>query len=151
MTKLLFSINPPTDLAQWGMHPLLRTTRLFYDLSKPYDCVERGMLFYIINSNIENQYEFVMQHWINEIEFAGAVRLDPKSKDPLTATQDTAENIFVIPQADESSPMKVTGLKLRYDRAAAYVVPAEHHSHNIHRQLGGRPLICLADSGLAES
>ena len=79
-----------------------------YDPTKPYDGIERGMLFHFINSNIENQYEFVMQHWINDSEFAGALRLDRKSKDPLTGTQRTAESIFVIPQADASPPMKVS-------------------------------------------
>ena len=80
------------------------------------------MLFHFINSNIENQYEFVMQHWINDSEFGWAVRLDPKSRDPLTGTQDPAESIFVIPQADESPPMKVTGLSdFVTTKAAAYV------------------------------
>ena len=70
-----------------------------YDPRKPYDGIERGMLFYFINSNIENQYEFVLRRWVNDSEFAGAVRLKPKSKDPLIGTQDPAESIFVMPQA----------------------------------------------------
>ncbi len=80
------------------------------------------MLFHFINSNIENQYEFVMQRWINDSEFAGAVRLDPESKDPLTGTQGTAESIFVIPEGDGSPPMKLTGLSnFVTTKAAAYV------------------------------
>ena len=31
-----------------------------YDPSKPYDGIERGILFHFINANIENQYEFVL-------------------------------------------------------------------------------------------
>ena len=31
------------------------------------------MLFHFINSNIENQYEFVLRNWVNDSEFAGAV------------------------------------------------------------------------------
>ena len=93
-----------------------------FDPTNPYDDVERGMLFHFINSSIENQYEFVLQHWVNDSEFAGAVRLDPKSKDPLTATQDPAESIFVIPQADENPPIRVTGLSsFVTTKAAAYV------------------------------
>ena len=80
------------------------------------------MLFHFINSNIENQYEFVMQRWINDSEFAGAVRLDPRSKDPLTGSPDTAESIFVIPQADAGRPIKVKGLSsFVTTRSAAYL------------------------------
>ena len=93
-----------------------------YDPGKPYDGVERGMLFYFINANIENQYEFVLRRWANDSEFAGGVRLDPTSKDPLIGTQDQTESVFVIPQADGSPPIRVTGLSsFATTKAAAYV------------------------------
>ena len=93
-----------------------------YDPSKPDDGIERGMLFHFINANIENQYEFVMRRWVNDSEFAGAVRLHPKSKDPLNGNQDPAENIFVIPQAGGVPPIEVTGLSsFVTTKAAAYV------------------------------
>ena len=93
-----------------------------YDPSKPYDGIERGMLFHFINSNIENQYEFVLRQWVNDSEFAGAVRLHPKSKDPLIGTQNPAESIFVIPQANGAPPIEVTGLSsFVTTKAAAYV------------------------------
>ena len=80
------------------------------------------MLFHFINANIENQYEFVLRRWANDSEFAGGVRLDPKSRDPLIGTQDPAESIFVIPQADGSPPIEVTGLSsFVTTKAAAYV------------------------------
>ena len=92
-----------------------------YDPTKPYDGIERGVLGYFINSNIENQYEFVLSQWVNDSEFAGAVRLDPKSKDPLIGTQDPAESIFVIPQPDGAPPIKITGLlSFITTQAAAY-------------------------------
>jgi deferrochelatase/peroxidase EfeB len=92
-----------------------------YDPSKPYDGLERGLLGYFINSNIENQYEFVLGHWVNDSEFAGAVRLNPKSKDPMIGTQDPAESIFVIPQANGAPPIKVTGFSTFVTtKAAAY-------------------------------
>jgi deferrochelatase/peroxidase EfeB len=92
-----------------------------YDPSKPYDGLERGLLGYFINSNIENQYEFVLGHWVNDSEFAGAVRLNPKSRDPMIGTQDPAESIFVIPQANGAPPIKVTGLPTFVTtKAAAY-------------------------------
>lgn len=93
-----------------------------YDSTKPYDGIERGMLFYFINASIENQYEFVLRQWVNDSEFAGAVRLNPKSKDPLIGTQNSTEGTFVIPRADGGPPMEVTGLSTFVTtKAAAYV------------------------------
>ena len=80
-----------------------------YDPTQPYDGIERGLLGYFINSNIENQYEFVLSQWVNDSEFAGAVRLNPKAKDPLIGTQDPAESIFVIPQTGGAPTIKITG------------------------------------------
>ena len=80
------------------------------------------MLFQFINASIENQYEFVLRQWANDSEFAGAVRLHPNSKDPLIGTQDPAESIFVIPQANGGPPIEVTGLStFTTTKAAAYV------------------------------
>ncbi len=93
-----------------------------YDPREPYDGIERGMLFLFVNSNIENQYEFVLRQWANDSEFAGAVRLHPRSKDPLIGTQNPAESIFVIPQANGGPPTEVTGLSsFVTTKAAAYV------------------------------
>jgi deferrochelatase/peroxidase EfeB len=91
-----------------------------YDPKQPYDGIERGLLGYFINSSIENQYEFVLGHWVNDSEFAGAVRLNPKSKDPMIGMQDPAESIFVIPR-NNGVPTKVTGFSsFVTTRAAAY-------------------------------
>ena len=92
-----------------------------YDPSKPYDGIERGLLGYFINSNIENQYEFLLSQWVNDSGFAGSVRLHPKSKDPMIGTQDPAESIFVIPQQGGAPPITVTGLSTFVrTKAAAY-------------------------------
>jgi deferrochelatase/peroxidase EfeB len=92
-----------------------------YDPTQPYDAIERGLLGHFIIASIENQFEFVLRNWANDSEFAGAVRLDPKSKDPIVGTQDPSESIFVIPQADNAPPIKITGFSsfLR-TKAAAY-------------------------------
>jgi deferrochelatase/peroxidase EfeB len=91
-----------------------------YDPKKPYDGIERGLLGYFINSNIENQYEFVLGEWVNKSEFAGAVRLPPTSKDPLIGMQDPASSMFVIPQAN-GAPIRITGFSnFVTTRAAAY-------------------------------
>ena len=92
-----------------------------YDPTQPYDGVERGLLGYFINSSIENQYEFVLGHWVNDSEFAGAVRLNPKAKDPMIGTQDPRESIFVIPKANDVAPIKITGFSsFTTTKAAAY-------------------------------
>ena len=92
-----------------------------YDPKQPYDGIERGLLGYFINSSIENQYEFVLAHWVNDAEFAGSVRLPPKAKDPMIGMQDSAESIFVIPQANGAPSIKVTGFQsFVTTRAAAY-------------------------------
>ncbi len=92
-----------------------------YDPTKPYDGIERGLLGYFINSNIENQYEFVLSQWVNDSEFAGAVRLNPKAKDPIVGVQDPAESILVIPQGSASPPIKITGFSsFTTTRAVAY-------------------------------
>ena len=91
-----------------------------YDPSQPNDGIERGLLGYFINSSIENQYEFVLGHWANDSEFAGAVRLHPKSRDPMIGTQDPAEGIFVIPQVNGAA-IKITGFSsFTTTKAAAY-------------------------------
>src|SRR5207247_1529382 len=92
-----------------------------YDPTQPHDGLERGLLGYFINSSIENQYEFVLSQWVNDSAFAGAVRLPPKSKDPMIGTQDPAESVFAIPQASGTPPIKITGLSsFTRTRAAAY-------------------------------
>ena len=107
--------------------------------SKPHDGVERGMLFYFINSSIENQFEFILRRWVNESEFAGAVRLAPESKDPLIATQAPEKGFFVIPQADGNPPIRVTGIStFTTTRATAYVFLPSITAHEVCRQPGSR-------------
>jgi deferrochelatase/peroxidase EfeB len=80
-----------------------------YDPTKPYDNIPRGLLGYFINTNIENQYEFVLGEWVNKSEFAGSVRLDSKSKDPMIGTQDPNESVFDIPRANGAPPIRISG------------------------------------------
>jgi deferrochelatase/peroxidase EfeB len=92
-----------------------------YDPTQPYDGVERGLLGYFINSNIENQYEFVLSQWVNDSAFAGSERLNPKSKDPMIGTQNFDESVFIIPQASGAPAIKLTGLTTFVTtKAAAY-------------------------------
>jgi deferrochelatase/peroxidase EfeB len=120
--------QPVTGQAQPGgsnnTHRLIRRGMPYgpvYDPKQPYDGVERGLLGYFINSNLENQYEFVLGEWVNKSEFAGAVRLPPQSKDPMIGTQDPATSVFAIPQAQGAPPIKITGFgTFITTKAAAY-------------------------------
>jgi hypothetical protein len=63
----------------------------------------------------------VLCHWVNDSEFAGAVRLNPKSRDPMIGTQDPAESILVIPQANGVPAIKIIGFSTFITtKAAAY-------------------------------
>ena len=63
----------------------------------------------------------MLGHWVNDSEFAGAVCLPSKAKDPMIGTQDPAESIFVIPQPNGAPPTKITGFSTFIKiRAAAY-------------------------------
>ena len=54
-------------------------------------------------------------------EFAGSVRLPPKSRDPMIGTQNPADAMFVIPQANGAPPIRVDGLSTFVTtKAAAY-------------------------------
>ncbi len=91
-----------------------------YDPSVPYDGIKRGMLGYFINTYIENQYEFVLKEWTEDGTFAGKVRLNPKSKDPIVGTNDPADSIFEMPQPS-GPPLKLTGFtQFTTTKAGAY-------------------------------
>ena len=134
--------QPVTGQSQPGgsnnTHRLIRRGMPYgpvYDPKQPYDGIERGLLGYFINSSIENQYEFVLSQWVNDSEFAGAVRLHPKSKDPMIGTQDPAKSIFVIPQAGRRAADQDHGvLELRNDASGRVLFSAEHHGHQIYLQ-----------------
>ena len=111
-----------------------------YDPQKPYDGIERGLLGYFINSNIENQYEFVVRRWLNDSEFAGAFRLHPKSKDPVAGTPNPAEGIFLdSPVRRAPAVGGKRSFKFRYNQSRCIRVFAKHYGHQIYRLLGRRP------------
>ena len=87
----------------------------------PTTASSAGLLGYFINSNIENQYEFVLGQWVNDSEFAGAVRLIPKAKDPMIGTQDPIRKHIRNPAGEWRAPIKVTGFSsFITTKAAAY-------------------------------
>jgi hypothetical protein len=55
-------------------------------------------------------------------EFAGSVRLNPKSKDPMIAIQDPQQSIFVIPQPNGLRRSRSWPFDIRFTtKAAGYV------------------------------
>jgi deferrochelatase/peroxidase EfeB len=56
---------------------------------------ERGLVGMFICASLEEQYEYVMRHWINDGLFNGG-RLG-RTKDPLTGANDPAESRFEAP------------------------------------------------------
>jgi len=79
-----------------------------YDPKLPYDGIDRGLLGFFVNTYIENQYEFVLKEWSESGEFAGRVRLNPKSKDAIVSANTSLQSILEIPQAS-GPPLKITG------------------------------------------
>ena len=100
-----------------------------------FDGIARGMLFQFINSNVENQYEFVLRQWANDSEFAGAVRLHPRSKDPMSHRESTREHFRHTAGEWRLADRRDRSLELRHDESRCVRVSAEHHGDQIHRQL----------------
>ena len=93
----------------------------FNTTTGPDDGIERGLLGFFINANIENQYEFVLKEWMNDAEFVGSVRLNPKSKDVLSGANDPKDSIFEIRQPGNAPTLKITGFsRFVTTRAVAY-------------------------------
>ena len=116
-----------------------------YDSTKPYDGIERGMLFHFINSNIENQYEFVLRRWVNDSEFAGAVRLHSKVKGSAHRHAGPRNEHLRNPSVRRSPADRGDRLReLYYDQSGGIRVPAEHHSHSSDRQTWDKRADCAA-------
>ena len=114
-----------------------------YDPKQPYDGIERGILGYFINANIENQYEFVLRQWVNDSEFAGAVRLHPRGERSADRHSGPSEKHLRDPSGRWGPADCGNGsLNFRHDQSRGVRIPAEHHRHQIHRELERRSLIC---------
>ena len=56
------------------------------------DGIDRGLLFAMVGTHLDRQFEFVQREWINDGKFIGA----PAEKDPLVSSNDGRE--FTIPK-----------------------------------------------------
>jgi Dyp-type peroxidase family len=86
-------------LASANRHRLLRRGRTYGPVLAPdahgHDDRERGLVFMCLNSDIERQFEFVQQNWLNNPCFGGLY----DERDPLIATQPNGGGRFTV-QAD---------------------------------------------------
>lgn len=87
--------DPQTALQSAKRHRILRRGRSYgHRLDNPFvdDGNERGLHFICLNSDIERQFEFIQQTWINSTTFAG---LHCES-DPLIGNQDKTGKVFTV-------------------------------------------------------
>jgi len=76
-------------------HRILRRGRSYGDrLDDPFveDETERGLHFICLNGDIERQFEFVQQTWVNNTAFAGL----QGETDPLVGNQDNTGGRFTV-------------------------------------------------------
>jgi Dyp-type peroxidase family len=88
--------DPDMARAAANRHRLLRRGRLYGDrIADPLvdDGQERGLHFICLNADIERQFEFVQQTWINNPMFGGV----NGEVDPLMGTQD-GRGTYTIPE-----------------------------------------------------
>jgi Dyp-type peroxidase family len=76
------NISPDDAQALVNRHRMIRRGRLYGEYG-PKAKGERGLLFVCLNANLQRQFEFVQQHWINGPKFGG---LD-EERDPLVGVQ----------------------------------------------------------------
>jgi Dyp-type peroxidase family len=64
----------------------------------PDDGIERGLIGYFINADLGNQFQFLMETWINKSEFAG-----PKimGVDPIIGDNEAGTSEFYMPTGNE--------------------------------------------------
>jgi deferrochelatase/peroxidase EfeB len=74
----------------------LRRGRTYYRSAKDGQQAEKGLLFVALCSDLERQYEFVQQTWLNSPNFHGLSH----EPDPLvTPDQGRGKRVFTIPTA----------------------------------------------------
>lgn len=87
--------DPRTALESAKRHRILRRGRSYgHRLDDVFndDGAERGLHFICLNGDIERQFEFIQQTWINSATFAG---LHGES-DPLIGNQDELDGVFTV-------------------------------------------------------
>ena len=92
--------NPRDALGNDTHVPFHRILRRGLTYGPPFDeepDADRGLVFLAINADIEAQFEFVQEQWINKGEFAG---LSTDERDPIAGAN--ADGQFTLPSATSS-------------------------------------------------
>jgi Dyp-type peroxidase family len=87
--------DPQTALKSANRHRILRRGRSYGNrLEDPFveDGAERGLHFICLNGDLERQFEFVQQTWVNNTTFAGL----QGEVDPLVGNQDDTGGRFTV-------------------------------------------------------
>ncbi len=87
--------DPETALQSAKRHRIIRRGRSYGSRIKNYfvdDGVPRGLNFICLNGDIERQFEFIQQTWINNKTFAGLY----DEVDPLIGKKDKNSNSFTV-------------------------------------------------------
>ena len=65
----------------------------------PDDGIDRGVLFGVINANIQEQFEFVQANWINSTLSSNRLAFD-EDKDPIIGSNELGRGKFTIPDPE---------------------------------------------------
>lgn len=87
--------DPKTALQSVKRHRIIRRGRSYGKrIENPFvtDDQERGLHFICLNSDIERQFEFIQQTWVNNETFAGLY----DEVDPLIGKKDKTDNLFTV-------------------------------------------------------
>jgi deferrochelatase/peroxidase EfeB len=88
-----------------------------FDPDQPDDGIERGLITFLVNADIADQFEFVMRRWINGDTFAPGLR---GTACPISGVDSPAAATFKFP-VKGAKPTVLTGFAgLVTTRAAAY-------------------------------
>jgi len=134
--------DPAAAIAHANTHRLLRRGRNYGappDASP--DRESRGLLFMCLNANLERQFEFVQQSWIQNESFAGL----QGERDPLIATQPEHGGRFSIPE--EPVRRRLSGIPqfVTVKGGAYFFLPGRR---GLEQLAGGDTLASSTDPGL---
>ncbi|MCR9194537.1 MAG: Dyp-type peroxidase [Hyphomonas sp.] len=93
--------NSDRQIALSNRHRLLRRARAYEDPQSG----KEGLLFMCLNANLERQFEFVQQTWLNSTRFHGV----QEEYDSIAGNASQATNRLTIPTA--AGPIQVKGLQ----------------------------------------
>ncbi len=73
-----------------------------FDPNNPDDGEERGLLGYFINVSIKDQFEFIMEQWVNGSTFTPRIA---GTRDPLLGSNSIEDSKFNIPTPTQAGPL----------------------------------------------